>query len=251
MLFFRSNLLTWDISNRNVDTSIVSLDLKDISGNLLNISGLSEDIEILIPRTDDSHPENPQYFTQNENLTMKFHTFPIKDEGESIQLWLNPVNDTERFQVYTKKGSRPTKTNYEFRMEIPDFSSCLYNTTVGFFNCSQDPYMMFIGGELLEVGSIYYVGIQYSGRHATKKDGGHSRRQKRDCAQEYRVKRSCITYKDPPPTPKPEGLVTIKPLYDKTFSHNYSLRRNSFSCRYWDAKSNTWSVKGCKVYSIN
>ena len=241
--------MTWDASSQNVDSSVVGLDLKGSNRNSLNISNLSDDIEMYIPRTDNSQPEEPSYFTQNENLTMQFHIFPIKEEGESILLEIHPVNDTERFQAYIKKGSRPSQEEYDISMTIPDFSSCHYNLTVGYFNCSQDPYTMFIGGQLLEVGSIYFVAVQYYGKNENQQEEALVR-QKRDCADGGgRVKRSCIKYKDPPPTPKPEGLVTIKPLFDDITSHNYSLRRNSLSCRYWDPISNKWSVQGCKVFN--
>ena len=240
------NVFTWDASSQNVDSSLVSLNLKGSNGKPLNISGLSEDIEISIPRTDTSSPKpEGTYFTKDTNLTMQFHTFPINEEGLSIQLEIHPVNYTDTFKAFAKKGSRPSRSNYDMIMTIPDFSSCHLNESVGYVNCSYDPYMMFIPSESLEVGAVYFVGILYEGA-----DDSQERvrdRQRRDCLSGGRMKRSCIKYKDPPPTPKPEGFVTVKPLFDALNSHNYTLKRNSVGCRYWDPVVHRWSTKGCKV----
>ena len=83
------NPFTWDKTAEKVDSSVVSLELKDPEGNTLHISGLEKDILISIPRVAGSNLSSKveSYFIKPSNMgSMQYHKVAVNDEGAVLEV---------------------------------------------------------------------------------------------------------------------------------------------------------------------
>ncbi|XP_032239241.2 uncharacterized protein LOC5513821 isoform X2 [Nematostella vectensis] len=242
------NPYTWDNSSLRMRSPIVSLKIMDDNSKPITVANLTEDIELTIGGVSSSpHEESPQFYRPADNSSLQYHTFTYSEPGESIRLAIRPVNKTNKFIVFVKLGSKPTELDFEISGTFPNYSSCNLTAVNEPYNCSSDPYSLFLAGDRLTLNGIYYVGIKYVTGDKGVNDEVKSR-EKRDCEQGRRSKRSCIKYKDPPPTLPGNGeYERFQKDYDRFLDINYTMGTESVGCRYWSLASNTWTTKGCKV----
>lgn len=160
---------------------------------------------------------------------------------------IKPSKNDVFFAIYWGYQERPEVGDHNLVTVLPDFSSCSV-LDGSRETCEYDPYTVFISGSSIPRSGEYYLGIRsYWASNGTRS------RVRRSCFDGARIKRSCITYKDPPPRPTtdPRGEYKLQvPIYDADKDVNYTVNSFTSPCKFWDVKNETWSSKGCKVSTI-
>ena len=223
---------TWDSSGARVTTEVTNLELKNSTGHVLKMTELESPISIKLPNT--------HYLTNNSrthyvkaNKTV-FHKISVKLSGMALVLKVRPENNVTEFLISIKYGERPSPSDSDLNKTIPDFSSCVFISSV-YVNCSRDPYAVFVSNVIVGKIGYYFVGIA-----AKTKISGISRVKR--CAGRGRSKKSCIQYKEPPTT----GATYHEPQY-LTGDENYTLQVIPSACLYWNTEASKWKTEGCEV----
>ena len=138
MLSLKHNPFSWDKSAKLVKSAVISIDLKNDKGEVLEVSELSQEIELYI-KTD--RPQTPQvplhsFVKPSVNGSMRNHRVVISEEGMVVSVKVVPSNGS-KLQVYFRYLRRPTISNYDFMAEVPDFTSCKRHAK-GFTNNSSN-----------------------------------------------------------------------------------------------------------------
>lgn len=249
MLVFHENPFTWDMSATNVSSHVLSVLVKDDKYNSLNVSSLQNYINLFITRDIKTLLKPSDNFMKEENGSMRYHKFGIKNGGEPMSFQIIPdTNKNVLFEINWRQGERPNTGGDNFVTVLPDFTSCKILDN-GEETCDYDPYTVFIDSSLIPSAGEYYMGIASysSSKHAV--NGSHSL-ERRSCREGARSKRSCIEYKDPPPrpSPTPQGEYKIQiPGYDAETDVNYTVNSFTSPCMYWDEERENWTSQGCKV----
>ena len=142
------------------------------------------------------------------------------------------------FTVFVRYGQRPTVTEFDLKMKIPNESCSLSKSQDSNDHCGEKAYDILLVHQLLSKPGTYYIGVLNQ-----KDDKKGKRRKKRSCFGRGRQKRSCVEFKDPP---RPKN-ITVKPVYDPMTDVNYSLSIMEEECMFWDSTEERWSSRGCKV----
>jgi len=223
---------TWDPSGARVTTGVTSLELKNSTGHVLNMTELESPISIKLPNT--------RYLTNNSrshyvkaNRTV-FHKIRVTQSGMALLLKVRPENNVTEFLISIKYGERPSPGDSGFNKTIPDFSSCV-SISSGYVNCSRDPYAVLISNVIVGKIGYYFVGIT-----AKTKISGISRVKR--CAGRGRSKKSCVQYKEPPTT----RATYHEPQY-LTGDKNYTMQVMPAACLYWNTEESKWTTEGCEV----
>lgn len=250
LLYIPSNPFTWDESSKLVTTSILDVKVKHAKGGrqLINVSNLSEEIDIQIPFATLLAPTLDVYFKEADNESIQYHTFEVEETGKAIEFYVKPLENQEKMTILIRYGEKPTMLEYDMDVKLPNYSSCAFTMTssVEDGNCNENAYSIFLPSTYLTQIGTYYIGVKYditSGNVSSSQS-----RRKRDCGGGGRWKRSCIQYKDPPPTEPSNGKFVQKQQgYDK-FSHsNYTMEQLVLGCNFWNPSSNQFSSGGCRV----
>lgn len=251
MLTLQVNPFVWTNSSKRIKSSVLRLDLKDVDGSHLNISGLSQPIELFIPEKDQK--EDIANYTRdhlfvkrssNDSSTLRYHRIVIENEFQSAFIEIRPKNNSI-FDVFVSSGVKPTPGSYAFKTRIPNFSSCRnYDARTGYSNCTGNPYTFSLSSNVTGDIGVHFIGIRLALDARRSKRSGIIR----SCKDSHgRQKRSCIGVKDPP-TPTPEIIV---PQYDERTDVNYTMSVKMRSCLYWSERKQTWTSEGCKVWNLN
>ncbi|XP_078351488.1 polycystin-1-like protein 2 [Oculina patagonica] len=251
MLTLQVNPFVWTNSSKRIKSSVLRLDLKSEDGSHLNISGLSQPIELFIPEKDQKgdivNNTRDHLFVKrpsNDSSSLRYHRIVIENDFQSAFVEIRP-NNNSLFEVFVSSGVKPTPESYAFKTRIPDFSSCRnYDTRIGYSNCTGNPYTFSLSSNVTGDVGVHFIGI----RLAVDASESTTRRKRSgivsSCKDSHgRQKRSCIGVKDPP-TPTPEVLV---PQYDARTDVNYTMSVKMRSCLYWSERKQTWTSEGCKV----
>lgn len=253
MLTLKVNPYVWTNNSVNIKSSVLSLDLKKQDGSLLNISGLTNPIELFIPEEDQEedfrNDTRGHLFVKpyNDSSAIRYHKIEIANEFESAFVEIRPENGS-RLDVFVGSGFKPTPDNYTFVTKIPDFSSCKNKSKIGYSNCTSSPYVFSVSSNVTGNIGVHFIGI----RLASDVDAGtasptNRKRTVRSCMDSLgRQKRSCIGVKDPPTTPPPTPKFIV-PRYDKRTDVNYTMSVKVRSCLFWSEKKQTWTNDGCRV----
>ena len=222
------NPYTWDYSRTRVDSDVLSLDIKDDKGNVVNVSHLTSNINIQLPLHPKNHtPDVFEHFAKPAKL--HYHVTRVDYEGTVIKIEIKPQTPKARYTIYVKYQQRPTTDNYDVNQTVS--SNCNSRDT-GKYDCVTDYFQV-----TAQKPGPYYIGIL--GERIPK----HKRVIQR--------KRSpCVEVKDPPPTPPSYKNVTVTPEYDPLTDVNYTLRVRLGSCVYWSQVQEKWITDGCKVRHI-
>ena len=244
----------WTNSSKDVKSSVLSVDLKTQDGSRLNISDLSQPVELFVP---EKEPEvSIQNDTQghlfvkphNNSGAIRYHKISFQNDHESVLVDIRPENNTI-FDVFVRAGVKPTPNNYTFRTRIPDVSVCGdLKPSIGYLNCTRNPYMFSLSSNVTGDIGVHYIGIRLAIEVKETNILNKQRRVVRSCKEgRGRQKRSCIGVKDPPTTPPPTPEVIV-PKYDAQTDVNYTLSVKMRSCLYWSEVSQAWTSEGCKVF---
>lgn len=248
-----TNPFSYDVTSLEVTTSIVDIKVINVEGDreVLNITNLSKDIVIQIP-FDDQQPMSSLnvFFKQSDNSSVQYHTFEVQKAGEAIEFLIEPLEDQVEMTVFIKFGIKPTILDWDLTAKLPNYSSCSFtNESSHDFhegNCLDSPYSIFLPSTYLTHLGTYYIGVKYDVTPGNS--SGAQSRKKRDCGGGRRSKRSCIQYKDPPPTLPSNGkFATVNQGYDKSKHSNYSLEQLGLGCNFWNPTSNQFLGAGCRV----
>ena len=249
---FNKNPFTWDKSAEAVTSSVLEFKLKTTDGDVLNISGLRDPIELFIPlpekktepETNKSQGEHLFLKPSDGNINIRYHKFSIASRDILVTITIKPQGG-RTVDVFVNYKSKPTTENKIFSVTIPDFSSC-ENTTENSrdaLNCTKDPYKFSVS--TLVTGSVgqHFLGIRY----IPQESRADRTRLRRSCGQpKTRKKRSCVDVKDPPATPAPVPKI-IMPNYNATTDINYTLSISVSGCLYWSESKEKWTGEGCRV----
>lgn len=256
MLYIPTNPFSWDKSSELVTTSILDVKIKEAHGarRVINISNLAEEIDLQIPFERLTSASSPDvYFKQTDNESIQYHTFEVEDTNKAFEFNVKPLEKQEQLTILVKYGKKPTLSEHDLQVKLPNFSSCSLPVKLPFGddNCTENPYSIFIPSTYFSNVGTYYIGVKYEGTPGNQ-TGSHSR-ERRDCGGVGRSKRSldCIKYKDPPPTQPSNGrFAQGKQSYDKSKHSNYTMESLGLGCNYWSPSANQFSGGGCRVRLI-
>lgn len=234
-------------------TSILDVKIKEAQGarQVINISNLAEEIDLQIPFESLTPVSAPDvFFKQSDNESIQYHTFEVEDTNEAIEFNVKPVEKQEQLTILVKYGKKPTLSDHDLQVKLPNFSSCSFpvNLTFKDDNCTENPFSIFLPSTYLNKVGTYYIGVKYEGTPGNQ--SGTQSRQRRDCGGGGRSKRSleCIEYKDPPPTQPSNGkFAQGQQSYDKSKHSNYTIESLGLGCNYWNPSGNQFSGGGCRV----
>ena len=239
-MHLKTNIFTWDESGSQIKSHVLDLQLQDDKKSTMAVNGTSQDIDLFIPLDSSKLPKPQVYFIAKQNGSMRYHRFVINATEPSMNLRVAPVDQDNHFEIYWKYRQRPEANKDELITVLPDYSSCSDNS--GKHVCQRDPYMVFIEPSKTPVSGPYFLGIRNIA-------SDHSRR-KRSCFNGNRIKRSCLQYKEPPPTPEPPASGSynlIVPRFRSGLDFNYTMDTIKSPCLYWDTDKQFWTSEGCKV----
>ena len=216
-------------------TGVSSLELKNSTGHLLNMTELESPITIKLPNSEDLSNSTQSNFVK-ANKTVH-HKINVTQPGMALILKLRPENNATEFLVSVKYGERPSSSSSDFDTTVPNFSSCVKRSS-GYVNCSRDPYVVFINNELVRRTGYYFIGIRIKPKTLSRK---------RRCSGKGRSKRSCVQYKQAPSTDDPYVEQSIHaPRYSKG-DEVYTIQVVPAACLFWSTASSRWTNEGCKV----
>lgn len=247
---------------------------ENIAQDALIISNLTVPIQLFIPKYDDevnnltmSEVENEVFFvkpsTEDQDF-LTYHRMNVTSPFISTTVFVKPASDV-MFDVYIKYNEKPSSNDYNFKRQIPDHSSCSYDSNLkAFVNCSLDPYTFSFSAKDSGHTGLHYLGIRYlpsfynrSTNHTTLDAKKHLVIRVRRSVQEpcdgdgRRQKRSCAEYKKPPtPKPAPSFKKEVVPDFENLTDVSYTLDITSGTCMFWDTEDQQWSRKGCKVKKL-
>ncbi|KAJ7334469.1 hypothetical protein OS493_014786 [Desmophyllum pertusum] len=226
---------SWDTSGARVTTGVSSLELKNSTGHLFNMTELTSPISIKLPNTQDLSNSSRSHFA-GDNRTV-FHKIDVTQSGMALILKVRPDNNATEFFVSVKYGERPSHSNSDFNTSVPDFSSCVQMSS-GYVNCSRDQYVVFVDSAHVSQTGYYFIGIKIKSR---------SRSRKRRCSGKGRSKRSCVQYKEAPATKASNAPESIHASQSSKGDVNYTIQVLPAACLYWNTAESRWTTEGCKV----
>ena len=223
-------------------TVVSSLDFKNSTGHLLRITDLKSPISIQLRNIQDL-TNNSRSFYVGANKTV-YHKINLTTSGLALLLRLQPENNGTEFLLTVKYNERPSLSNSDFNTTVPNFSSCV-KASSGYVNCSRDPYVVYVDNAHINRLGFYVIGIQIKLKSPAK-----SSRVKR-CSGQKRRRRSCVEYKDTPPTDDPKLVKSYHHTQYSKEDENYTLQVVPTACLYWSTQKTLWTNEGCKVLKVD
>ena len=216
-------------------TGVSSLELKNSTGHLLDMTTLESPISIKLPFTRDLTNSSQSHYIGANNTV--FYKINVTQSGMALLLKVRPENNSTEFLVSVKYGQRPSVGDSDLDTTVPKFLSCA-RLSSGDVNCSRDPYLVFISNELVSQTGYYFIGIKIKPKIGSRRGR---------CSGEGRSKRSCVQYKEAPATDAPNIAQSIQaPKYSKG-DVIYTMRVLPAACLYWSTALSRWTFEGCQV----
>ena len=220
---------SWDPTGARVTTAVSSLELRNSSGHLLNTTELNVRVTIELQNLQTFiNTSQPHYIGANRTV---FYNIDVIQLGMALVLKIRPESNKTVFLVTVKYGERPSLSNNDLNVTIPDLSSC-DKMPDGYFNCSRDPHLVFVNQEFINKKGLgyYFVGLA-----AVSRVSAISRM--RRCS-----KQSCVQYKEPPT----KGASFSVPQYREGDEY-YNIQVTPAACLFWNAEISQWTSEGCRV----
>jgi len=232
-------------SSRRVKSNVVSLVLKDDSGEALDVTDLPSQIQINIPTSGNDSGSTTSQSQTDDFLnpgSIQYHVITAREANITLKLSMT-MKPPAAITAYIKFGEQPTQTSYdkvielseenEFHTFVSDCKSsekCSYNTLI---SCN--------------ASGKYYIGFLIREENRTV----YSRGKRSLLSSEGASDEKCVKFKDPPPTLAPPVESTILvPQYNPDSSVNYSVEVNAIWCVYWSETEERWTNEGCKVTEL-
>lgn len=210
-------------------TAVSRLELKNSSGHLLNTKELMAPITLRLQNLQEfTNAAQSHYVGANKTVFFKIN---ITQLGMALVLNIRPKSNKTEFLVTVKYGERPSLSNSDLNVAIPDLSSC-NDMPGGYLNCSCDPYMVFVNQEFVQKKGLgyYFVGLTAVSRVSAIP-------RVRRCSQ-----RSCVQYKEPPTN----GASYSVPQY-RQGDEIYTILVMPAACLFWNSEISQWTSEGCRV----
>ena len=121
MIVYNFNPYTAHHSSRRVKSNVVSLVLKDDSGEALNVTDLSSEIQINIPTSEHDLASNTSQSQRDDFLnpgSFQYHVFTAHEANFTLKLSM-AMKKPAAITAYIKFGKHPTQTSYD---EAIDFT---------------------------------------------------------------------------------------------------------------------------------
>lgn len=236
-----------------INTKVVSLTLKDESGNEISISNLPSAISLTVPlkETGNKTPQVKEYSVPD---VMLFRVF-TENRGNSLVKLSLKLERPAPFEVYVRYGARPSKKDYDYFTTIEGTScqnanlSCNESTYVWFDAARQGKYFIALLQKSNARKRRSAWNIDYTDNDLRRKIPKN--RMARSLSQlNNPEEKLCVKYKDPPIS-QPLVNVTVMPPYDPETSVNFTLEVDSARCLYWSETKEQWISEGCKVRTIH
>lgn len=253
MTTLQINPYVWNNRSNFIKSSVLSVNLKRQDGSLLEISDLSQPIELFIPeriqKNDETGNSSQRHFflkrTYNGSSPLLYHKIEIENDFQAAFVEISPENNSS-VDVFVSRGVKPSHENYKLKTRIPDFSSCVrHQDRTGYTDCTRNPNVLLLSSNITGGTGVHFIGIRLLNMT------GIAQRQTRHIStsckdKNGRQKRSCIGVKDPPTTPPPAPEI-ITPQYNPLTDVNYTMSVKIRSCLYWSEKIQAWKTEGCEV----
>ena len=196
---------------------------------------LESPMYIKLPYTHDLTNSSGSSYTGANNTI--FYKINVTQSDMALLLKVHPENYKTNFLVSLKYGQRPSLSDSDLNVTVPNFSSCVKSSS-DFVNCSRDPYVVFVRNELVSRTGYYFIGIKIKLSSGSRK---------RRCSEEGRSKRSCVQYKEAPVTDAPNVAQSIHtPKYSKG-DVVYTMQVLPAACLHWSTAASRWTTQGCQV----
>ena len=234
-----------------INSKVLSVTLKDESGNVINISNLHSAISLTVPLKNTGNRTTPveEYSVPDVMLYRVF----TENHGNSLVQLSFKLERSAPFEVYVKYGIRPTKEDYDYFATI-DEETCQN----GGESCNVSAQVWFDA----ERKGKYFIGLIQKSKSRERRSA--SKRESLNvlalnAPQKWRSRslsqlnnhdeKLCVEFKDPP-TPQPVVNVTVTNApYDPESSVNFTLEIDSTGCLFWSETEEQWMSAGCKVSS--
>ena len=239
------NPYTWHASAKRVRSHVVNVTLATNDTHALNVSNLNSSIDIRIPVKPQDGDLPKQLFYKKPGI-LGYHYFDVEFPETLVDVKIPIQRESTKILAYVKYGQRPTVTDFDFNVTLPDFSSCTTNSSADLFShtdCSDHPYT--VVKRVFDKPGRYYIGVSIYKLNIT------TVRVRRSCLKGRRKKRSCIEVKAPPLDPSSGEFVDVIPERDEKVDENYTLTMNQGSCVYWLETNETWTTEGCVVRYVS
>ena len=244
MINYNFNPYTTHHSGSGVKSNVVSLVLKDESGEALDVTDLPSEILINIPTSERDQVNTASQSQRNDFLnpgTIQYHLITVHKANTTLKLSM-AIKTPAAITAYIKLGKRPTQTSYDEVIDITGKNGfqTLASDCKSSGKCSYDILIS------CNSSGKYYIGLL--GREESRIV---HLRDKRSLLSARASKEKCVKFKDPPPTLAPSVKSTILvPQYAPNSSVNYTLQVNAIWCVYWSKTEERWTNKGCKVTDL-
>ena len=216
-------------------TGVSSLELKNSTGHLLNMTELESPISIKLPYTHNLKNSSGSHFVGAKNTV--FYKINVTQSGMALILKVRPENNATEFFLSVKYGERSSLSDSDLNATVPNYSSCVWLSSF-YVNCSRDPYVVFVSNELVSRTGYYFIGIKIKPRSESKK---------KRCSGGRRSERSCVQYKEAPVMNAPNVAQSIHTPKYSTGDVVFTMQVLPAACLFWSTAVSRWTTQGCQV----
>ena len=226
---------SWHPSAARLTSGVASLEFKNSSGHLLNVTELITPMTIKL-RNNYNLIDTSRSYSLGARETV-FHKVNVTHLGITLILRVRPENNKTELFVSLKFGKRPSANNSDMNVTVPNFSTCPQMSS-GYVNCSTDPFKVLVDSKLIKKKGIYFIGIQIKSKGPLRK---------RRCIGQGRSKRACVQYKEVLAADDTKARQSPQNRIFRKGDENYTIQVMPAACLYWNTAMSTWTFDGCKV----
>lgn len=240
-----------------LNSEVVSLTLKDDSGNVINISDLHSEISLKVPINKKIGNDTPLVEEYSVPNFMLYREFTENHGNSKIKLSLN-LQRSAAFELYVKYGVKPTQKDYDYFTTL-DKDTCQNKTN----SCANVSHHVWFDAERK---GKYFIGLLQKEASTRKRRSASTidspkkvlqlskilkKRMPRSLSQLNKTEEElCVKFKDPPKTGTTVNVTVKLPPHDPEKSVNFTVEVDSVGCRYWSESKQEWMSDGCKVSTL-